>query len=510
MECPFCGDRKIRSQNQTFNSHQIYTCAACGESFTNCLDPNFDLDCDASQLPISSLKTKGAIAEFWDSLFKFICSPILNSPKLKSLVEKVFCGFNSFVRLPDKPLLILIALALAIALWQIMVVCLMVDVNSPNAIHAKLCQWDSGFYLNILNTGYRSTVPPNMTSPKFGEVVSNVAFFPGYPAIAWVVQKLSGLTSCYSLLVTSWLACWTFWIYILLFLRRWHISLKLSCAATLAISIYPSAFYLIIGYSEALFLMALLGFLYWVSKARVSLGAMLLAATHGFLLTATRIVGIPLAIYPIIYAFVRVPCFQQKTNLLKLIRQSGRYILIAEISLLGSILFFVFCHLEFGQWHLYMESQFAGWGLKTDYLAIFDPKSYALLFPIGNPDKYSRLSVTMTMATLLVATITEAISAKLLAPTNWQQRCGFHFCAWVMFYISVSGLASLGMRSMIRYTFPVYIMLVMTGVHLVSHVPRLKLFIARWIAPVLMLIGILFAMLQGKMLQIFLSGGWVA
>ena len=45
----------------------------------------------------------------------------------------------------------------------------------------------------------------------------------------------------------------------------WNVSSALQICAALLILAHPAAFFLVAGYSESLFLMALLGFVYWSS-----------------------------------------------------------------------------------------------------------------------------------------------------------------------------------------------------------------------------------------------------
>ena len=101
-----------------------------------------------------------------------------------------------------------------------------------------------------------------------------------------------------ALLITAQLAAWGFWSYFFLFCRRWNISPALQICGALLIAAHPAAFFLIAGYSESLFLMALLGFIYWsIAEGR---SAKFWAAVHGIVMSATRIVGIVCAAFPLV------------------------------------------------------------------------------------------------------------------------------------------------------------------------------------------------------------------
>jgi len=93
--------------------------------------------------------------------------------------------------------------------------------------------------------------------------VSNTAFFPAYPAIAWILHRAIGVGVENALLITAQSAAWGFWTYFFLFLRTMELPASWQLLGALLILAHPAAFFLVAGYSESLFLMALLGFLYW-------------------------------------------------------------------------------------------------------------------------------------------------------------------------------------------------------------------------------------------------------
>src|SRR5246127_4964960 len=130
--------------------------------------------------------------------------------------------------------------------------------------------------INIVDRGFQTIVPP--IDHKVMDV-SNVAFFPAYPAIAALFRYGLNIDTGAALLITAQLAAWGFWSYFFLFCRRWNISSALQVCGALLILAHPAAFFLVAGYSESLFLMALLGFLYWSGVE--SRRARILAALHG-------------------------------------------------------------------------------------------------------------------------------------------------------------------------------------------------------------------------------------
>ena len=166
--------------------------------------------------------------------------------------------------------------------------------------YAALVQHDSYWFRNIIDRGYQTIVPP--IDHKVMEV-SNVAFFPAYPAIAALVRHAFNLSAGTALLITAQFAAWGFWTYFFLFCERWNVPPALQICGALLILANPAAFFLVAGYSESLFLMALLGFMYWsTAEGRA---ARILAAVHGIVMSATRIVGIVCAAFPVVRSVSR-------------------------------------------------------------------------------------------------------------------------------------------------------------------------------------------------------------
>src|SRR5205085_3435064 len=126
--------------------------------------------------------------------------------------------------------------------------------------YSALAQHDSYWFMNIVDRGYQTIVPP--IDHKVMEV-SNVTFFPAYPAIAALFRYGFHIDTDTALLISAQLAAWGFWSYFFLFCKRWDVSPALQICGALLILAHPAAFFLVAGYSESLFLMALLGFIYW-------------------------------------------------------------------------------------------------------------------------------------------------------------------------------------------------------------------------------------------------------
>jgi uncharacterized membrane protein HdeD (DUF308 family) len=108
-----------------------------------------------------------------------------------------------------------------------------------------------------------------------------------------------------------------------------------------------------------------------------------------------------------------------------------------------------------------MLTQSAGWGITPDYLAVFKPSSYRWLVPmLNNPTQASQMAMTLGGLLLILVGLCEVIAA-IRRRTQWEARVGFYFCAALLYFVSVSGVACVEMESMLRYEFCVHALIVL-------------------------------------------------
>ncbi|HIK20624.1 MAG TPA: hypothetical protein IGR15_06120 [Synechococcus sp. M44_DOE_062] len=358
--------------------------------------------------------------------------------------------------------------SLALTVLQIFIISLWSGESDYVSIFKGLTQWDSHWYLGIVQRGYQF-----VGFDKIAYEQSNVAFFPGYPLAVAGVSRLLRVDPELGLYLTAQLFCWLMWVYLFLFYRRWQIPLLWQILASLIIFIYPTSFYLCVGYSESLFIASLLGFFYW-SVCLDSRWRMLLAGIHGLVMSATRIVGLPVALIPLL-------------NLWQGSRDRRWLWVLATVGLafLGGLGFFLYCQLRFGRWDLYMEMQSYFGSSSPNYLTIFQAQTYAPFFSLGYWQSLfsfsaalrdgrwgisvSQLFVPLTLGSLLVTGLMDAAGVMEGKSRCWRERLGFHLAAWILFYIAAAAMSSLGQRSMSRYCLPVHIVQVLALVHWAKH-----------------------------------------
>jgi hypothetical protein len=400
-----------------------------------------------------------------------------------------------------------VALGLAVALGQLLAVCVISGHADPATAYRSLFEWDSTWYCHIAEHGYPDAIP------DFPPDMAKLGFFPGYPLLSRAVARLGGMTIADGLLVAAQLACWGFWTYVLLFLRRWGAPVPVALLGVLTVLAHPCGFFLVAGYSESLFLLGVLGFLFWSGVRGPT--AWVLAVLHGIVMTGTRIVGLPLAVCPVVLAAVALwgEARDRPLSPRDVLRRLARPASLCAAAALGGLLFFSFCQLQYGRWDAYMLAQRVGWGVTPDYLALFKPEVYRFALPTGpdlNPNYVSRLCVPFTVILFGVLLLVESRVARTDGRATWRERLGLYLASGLMFYIAVSGLANSGLISMIRYTFCVHVMLALAVVHLLARVPlpvgRLWTAVA---AALLAAAGISISM-EIVFIRLFTHGGWVA
>ncbi len=394
---------------------------------------------------------------------------------------------------------------LVLTLMQlVMAVCLLAPEGPASYRYSTLIQHDSYWFMNIVDRGYHTIVPP--IDHKAMEV-SNVAFFPAYPGIAALFHYGLNIDTGTALLIVAQLAAWGFWSYFFLLCKRWNISAPLQVCGALLILTHPAAFFLIAGYSESLFLMALLGFIYWSSaEGRAS---KVWAALHGVMMSATRIVGIVCAAFPLVRSV-----FLKGWNCLGEPRawfgNHASAIRLMFAATLGALSFFIYCQLRWGHWDIYMLTQAAGWGIIPDYLAVFKPSSYRWLVPgLDNPTEASQMSMTLGAMLFVAIAFCEWLPA-IRRRTGLPMRTGIYFCAAAIYYVSVSGVACVDMESMLRYEFCVHALIVLALLNYLRQFHTLPIFVRTVGIAAVALISAAGLSVQGWYVWNFTRGNWVA
>jgi hypothetical protein len=393
-------------------------------------------------------------------------------------------------------------LAAALALTAAQTLLAVVNASGGTFLETwkHLVRWDGGWYHTIAVCGYGC--PPVITPENCG----NVGFFPGYPCCAWLVSRVTGIDQLLAMPLTAQMACVVFWSYLLLFLVRWQVPLRPALVALLVVATHPAAFYLVVAYSESVFLASILGFFYWSSSR--SRWGLILAALHGILMTSTRLVGAPLVVIPLLQGLLEGPCSccRPRSRVVgsreevpgssrSRIRRPdsalrshcrllpGTYYLprLAPLACLGAVSscgllgYFAYCQMKFGHWDAYMQALREGWHVQTDYLAPFNLATYQLDWPANlaewcRPQWLDHLATPVVLIFLVVLGGLELLVGWRRADTGWRWRFGLYSAILLLHGVAISGRSCIDLVGMVRYVFVPLVLGVLAACHLIGQV----------------------------------------
>jgi len=152
-------------------------------------------------------------------------------------------------------------------------------LDRPHPLWDRFARWDSGWYAGIASQGYKYVEGRR----------SNLAFFPVYPQLMGVLGRLMGGAKqdfYFAGILISWLS-FAIAMPLLYRLARLDLSHDAAVRATVYAAVFPSAFFFGVVYSEALFLLSLVGAAFAL-RTRHWLWAAFAAA----IMTATRVNGV--------------------------------------------------------------------------------------------------------------------------------------------------------------------------------------------------------------------------
>lgn len=314
--------------------------------------------------------------------------------------------------------------------------------------------WDSNWYGSIVEYGYR---PAGVADER----INNVAFFPGFPVAIGIVRTIIPARLDVVVPLTAQIACVVFWIYFFLYLERRRVSRPLQMLGAGFIISHPLGFILVVGYSESLFLALMLGFFFWMRFGKGTTGHVL-TAVHGAGMTATRLVGVPLAAIPALRAFIFEPPSGSRRS-----RNTALFLslAVAAASVAGAAAYFAYCRWRFGAWDIYFSAEQAGWAATAEYFRFLD---LAVYFPrlslqaLQNPglNDLNRLAIPLTVIALAGIAATDALRC------GWKTmrgRAAYYAGSLALLYPAIVLRVAPGgneiFTSKMRYLFPVHILL---------------------------------------------------
>lgn len=161
-----------------------------------------------------------------------------------------------------------------------------------------------------------------------------------------------------ALLVTAQLFAVMAWTYLILLMRRFAVAPFLIALSIVMILAQPFSFIMVWGYTESLFLAAVTGLLFWITKP-MQLRYGLVMQAHAFVASAARMHGLALLLIPLLMGLASVAKGVGRSDRLC---RAVYYGSITLSALSGAVVHFSYLYWKFGDWLLYFHSQMEGWG----------------------------------------------------------------------------------------------------------------------------------------------------
>ncbi len=218
---------------------------------------------------------------------------------------------------------------------------------------AAVRNWDAGWFLELARTGY---VQPYQA-----------AFFPGFPSVVAATETLTGNLTTAALAANAILSLTV--AALLYAVARLHLDVRASRIALAVVLFHPLSFFLSIPYSEALFLVAILGMFLAAERSRLLVAAVFAAAA-----TLTRNTGILLVLPLACFAWMQLRSQRPGGTPTRV----AKGLLVAAVPLLALAGYMAFTWLRFGDPLLFFRSQ-SHW---QDHIALGPPFA-ALLRDLG-------------------------------------------------------------------------------------------------------------------------------
>ncbi len=331
-------------------------------------------------------------------------------------------------------------------------------------------RWDAIWYGSIARDGYQ----------YFGtREASNVAFFPGFPLVEGIVYHVTGLpVEITGPILSTLLALIACWLLYRLTLRETNDDDTAQGTIVYWLA-FPVAYYLALGFSEALYVVCTLAAFYSARR-----GQWWLSGVAGFAAGLTRLHG-ALLIVPLGYEYLR----QQQWQWRSLLRPQTMAILGAP---LGVLAFNLYLNVQFGKpagyFSPYFEIQALFFkGIRAEAFPTFPGTTFA---------NYLNGLLTHPPSTESVAVMGATIVLLLLTVETFARLPGVY--GVYMLTVALFSLTSGDLISMPRFVVPMF-----PGFMALGLMGRRR----PWLDRVILIASIL---LQGVLALMFTKGYWIA
>lgn len=238
-------------------------------------------------------------------------------------------------------------------------------------------RWDTHHFLTIATQGYNQ--------------VNETAFFPLYPLLIHLVSSVVGSPLIAALLISNLAGLGVLLVFYRLVAADFGV--ERAERSVLYLAIFPTAFFLVAGYSESLFLLCALSAFYWMRRGRWWLAG--LAMFFGVL---TRSTGVVLVV-PFAYEYLRQRDFQLRKMRLDVLSCGSVGLAVAGYA--------AYCYYRFHDFLAFSHAETTGWGRKMTWpgepiFRAFNVIGHNALLNFFNMWNVILLCVVLTVLALLV------------------------------------------------------------------------------------------------------------
>ena len=299
-------------------------------------------------------------------------------------------------------------------------------------------RWDTGWYIGVALEGYR-------WEPSRISVQQNIAFFPAYP----MLMRYLGLFLARDVMWTGVLVSWVSFFWALVYVYRFARERFGDDAARASIGLlacYPFALFFSTAYSEALFLLAIIGACYHFERDQL-----LKAGAWGLLAGLSRPNGCLLSVVLALIA-ARALWADRASNIGTASTQFIRRIAVASLPGIGMLIYSAYIYSLTGN-PLQWAAQNAAWGRVYRGLDTVVAEQAPLL----NPDALYAFAAYQTVDAMQLA----AVIFVFVAVWPVFRRLGLPYAAMILINV-IPPLLMGGLLSMGRVTsvlFPAFVWL---------------------------------------------------
>ena len=220
--------------------------------------------------------------------------------------------------------------------WLAFLVCLIYFagalVNVPPPWRAVTSNWDTGWYMTIVNDGYQTAVN--------GE--TNLAFFPLYPLVIRLISRLGPDPIAVGVVFS--LACFLTALVLLRTLVAEKLSEEVARHTLLLLVFWPFSFFFGLVYTESLFLMLVVAAFYFVHRR-----SWWVAAVCAGLAGATRSVGVFVAV-AVVLAYI-------EKGWRPTVRSTATLLGLGATAVSGLAAFMIYLKVHTGDFFSFIEAQ---------------------------------------------------------------------------------------------------------------------------------------------------------